>query len=483
MDIRTVITKVEEMGELVRIQREVDPDTELASVLKRIDELSYRPVVLFEKLKGSGKVRVLGHLYSETKRLSRLLNLPDDPLEYKKRVLELWKNAIKPKMVKTGPCKENVVLNDGKSFDITKIIPPIIGAKNSPKNRRYYHPLVVTKHPETGDRNVGIYRSCVQSPTEISVNLRPIKHGGFHFTAAKEADKKLPVALVIDAAPQITMVATTNIPYTHDEFAYAGGMMGEAVELVPCETIDLEVPASAEIVIEGEILTPYKYGTDGPWPEFLGYLSDVLHPPIMSVTAVTFRDNPINYVFIPSTKDDWNLEGLGYDVTLYSVVKNFAPDLVIDVNLTSGSFKYHHAIIQVRKSDPTHEPRNISVALAAFNWASWLDVVILVDEDINIYNYEKIDWAISTRCDPSKQIHILPVGAGHKVNPICGVRESTDGKISKGKMIIDATIPWEYKNIEKIPGVKYFTVSEWLDVKLKDYLSPKDFEKWSGKTK
>jgi UbiD family decarboxylase len=198
-----------------------------------------------------------------------------------------------------------------------------------------------------------------------------------------------------------------------------------------------------------------------------------IHPPVMDITAVTFRNDPITYVSIPASGRGDEAVTLGNQAQLLRLLREFAADFVVDSHLTPGAV-LHHAIVKVQKTEAHHEGLQMNVALAAFDFSPTLDLVILVDEDINIYDWSEIDWAICTRCNPAKQVHILPEARTHQIVPIVGVRELDDEPLVKAKMIIDTTIPWKYKIRELSPGLGFFTQSKWLDIKLADYLDDRD---------
>jgi len=197
----------------------------------------------------------------------------------------------------------------------------------------------------------------------------------------------------------------------------------------------------------------------------------------MDITAITHRDYPINPVFVPSGFP--NMLPFINEAQLLRALRSYAGEFVLEVAFTPGA-RRHHAVIKVRKTHPHHEPYQLNVALRAFGYgsATALDTVILVDEDVDIRNYREIDWAIATRCNPAKQVHILPEARCHQNNPIAGARELFGEPIAKAKMIIDATIPWAYKVAEKTPDITFFTMSKWPEVDLKDYLNDTDQKRW-----
>lgn len=468
-DLRGALNLAESRGELLRISRPVDPGLELPSIMHALGKLPSKPAVLFEQIVGFPGLRGSGGLFAEFGRVADLLGIPQNKVTQKKTYLHALDNPIPPTIVSTGPCKENVV-KDG--IDIRKLIFPTHGAEHV--THEYYQPVVILKDPVTGHYNASIYRCCVQGPDMVTVNIRWNQHGGYLLSMAKERGSTFPVALCIGVDPAIYVAALTKAPLGYDELGFAGALRRRPIELVPCETIDLAVPAGAEYVIEGEIKPPYELGDDGPWPEYLGYLGMNIHPPVMQITAVTHRNNPINNLLIPGTLPD--ILGMGTQAEFYRRLKALAGDFVVDTHI--ADYGSHRFVVQVKKTERHHEGLQLTVAYAALGLECSIDTVIIVDDDINIYDEKQIWWAINSRCNPAKQVHILPEARTHQNCPIAGVRETDGEPISKGKMIIDATIPWNYRTLEKLPGITYFTQSSWPDVRLEEFLEEADLNKW-----
>ncbi len=465
---RAALEIADRRGELVRITKPVDPGLEAPSIIAAMSKLPSSPAILFENVSGFPGVRGSGGLLAHLPRVAELLGLSAETVTRKQNYLDALDNPIKPMIVSTGPCKENIVKTN---IDIGKLIFPTRGAENV--THEYYQPVVILKNPNTGQINASVYRACIQGPDTVTVNIRWNQHGGLLLSMAKELGVSFPVALCIGVDPAIYIAAVSKLPLGYNELGFASGLMGRPLELVRCETVDLAVPADTEVVIEGEIRPPYRLGDDGPWPEYLGYLGMNIHPPIMDITAVTYRNNPINSLQVPGTK---HIVGLGTEAQFYRHLKAFAGDFVVDTY--TGRPEKHRVVVKVKKTEAHHEGLQINVAYAALGYDATVDIVVLVDEDVNIYDEEHIWWAINSRCNPAKQVHVLPEARTHQNCPIAGVREMFKEPIVKGKMIIDATIPWNYRILEKSPGITYFTQSSWPKVDLKEVLDEKDYAKW-----
>jgi 2,5-furandicarboxylate decarboxylase 1 len=466
-DLRSALEVIASLGELVRIKEPVDPGYEVPNIIRTFAMQPECPAIFFENLRGYPHVQAVAGVWSGLRRASVLQGLPPNSLQALPIVARALRHPIPPVEVADAPCQENVVTDH---IDLAKLVPFTHGALYV--EHSYIQPLVISKNPVTGDVNVAVYRGCLQGPDTITVNGRWDRHMGFQLSDAKRAGAPMPVALCLGPDPLWFAAGAARLPYGASEWDLIGALRGEPVELVRAKTIDLLVPARAEIVIEGEIRPPFELGDDGPWPEYMSYLGMNIHPPVMHVTAVTYRSNPITYLYAPVAIP--NLLLLPGPLFLLAL-KNYAGNFVVDATINRQALT-EHAIIKVRKSEAHHEGLQFNVALAAFGTMVELDRV--TDEDIDIHNLAHVEWAVATRCNPLEQVHILGPGKTHQINPICGARELDGLPLTRGKMIVDATIPWRYKVTEKKPGITFFTRSQWEAVDLTRYLSPEDAARW-----
>lgn len=466
-----IFNDLKNKGEVIIVERELDPETELSGIIVALDKAEGAPPIIFTKVRGYD-FQVGANLFIDKNRLCRILDLPQDPIKFKEKYLHAIDNPIPPGIVKDGPCQDIVLLKD---FNVFELVPSIKAGLDD--GGRYLQPVIITKDPDTKIRNMGMYRAMMAGENKIAVNIRKEAHIGLHFDRAKKAGIPFPVAIVIGAHPDIYLAACTKLPHFHDELGLAGALRNSPVELVKCKTIDLEVPASADIVIEGEIPPPYEETREGPWPEYLKYLSIPAKRPVMHVKAITYRKNKFSYNVVAGTRENYALR-ISNPPMFYGYIKKMFPDFVVDANLTAGSAYWHHAVIKVNKNHHELEGMQHNVALTAFGFSTHTDLVILVDEDIDIYDISEVEWAICTRCNPKEQIHILPEGRGYRICPIVGVRDLLENpRLTKAKMIIDATVPFHLKEKERA-GIKIFERARFKKVDLKDYLKPEDLKKW-----
>lgn len=469
-DLRSALAASEARGELVRIQGEVETGRELPNIVRNFALQPKRPVLLFDKLRGFPGWRAATAVLADEARVADLYGFPHRPLEFKQHISDLLDHPLPPVNVASGPCQENVIT---QNIDLASMIPWTHGALKV--THRYWQGAVISKDLNSGKQNVGIYRACVQGPDTVTVNGRWDRHFGHQLSEAKRQGVKFPVAYVLGFDPIMFPGGAAKLPYGADDFGFLGAVRRRPVEMVKCVSQDLYVPADAEVVIEGEICPPYQMGEEGPWPEYLGYLGMNIHPPVMRVTAITHRNNPITYITIPAGAGENH--GIFTSAVVLRHLRSFASTFVIDCTTGPGA-RFHHLIVKVRKSEAHHEGLQLNVALSAFGVLIETDKVTLVDDDIDIYDPTRVAWAEATRCNPGQQVHILCEARTQQIVPIAGVKEMFDRPITKAKMIVDATIPWEYRIAEKGPGITFFTQSEWNALDLTRYVTPEAAERW-----
>jgi UbiD family decarboxylase len=474
-DLRGALETADSLDELIRIQREVDPLIEIPAVLRAAASITPIPAVLFENVRGYPGRRVVGNLFAEQGRFALMCGFAPEQAMTKSSFLDALDHPIPSLLVDAAPCQENVVLGP---VALEQYIPPTHGALKV--ERKYYQMAIFLRHPRTGVLNLAVNRACIQPDGRLTINIQWDQHSGLYLQQAVELGQPLPVALCISVPPAVYLAAVSKLPYGSDETDFAGGILKSPLQMVKCKTVDLEVPAAAEIVVEGEIRPPYERGNDGPWPEYLGYLGMEVHPPIVDITCLTYRNDPVENILIPGLAP--HMLGIGTQAQFYRFLRSIFGEFVVDSHLlprTAG----HMGIIKVRKTEIQHEGLQMNVALAAYGFLNYLDKVVLVDEDINIYDLTEVEWACTTRCDPAEQHHVLPRARTNRVNPIAGVQERLGEPVTMAKLVIDATIPWKLRQMKKGEDIGFFTRSEWPTVNLADYLEVEDRRRLRGRTK
>ena len=305
LDMRQWMAQLEQHGELRRIKAEVDWDREIGAITRRMLEKK-GPALLFENIKGyaSGRcTKLFASSLGSRSRLALALGFPRDATnrELVQYVMQKNRETIAPVMVDTGPVKDVIVR--GKDIDQTEFPVP---KWHYLEGGRYIHTFtsIVTKDPDTGVMNVGLYRGMIgQKDTSPFLLIKGGQHWGAHFVKWAARGQPMPVACVIGWDPIMSFLSGSPLPSGVCEYDVMGGYRGEPAQLVRCETVDLAVPASAEIVIEGTISDdPSTYEQEGPFGEFTGYVSDLPTPrPSMKISCITHRRDPIFYGSLEGT--------------------------------------------------------------------------------------------------------------------------------------------------------------------------------------
>jgi UbiD family decarboxylase len=458
MDMRQWITLLEKDNELRRITAEVDWDREIGAVSRRVLEKK-GPALLFESIKGYGKGARCTKLFTgglgDRRRLALALGFPKEVSnpELVQYVMKKNKETIPPRVVRTGPVKDIVL----KGADIDQNQFPVPKWQYR-EGGRYIHTFsgIVTRDPDTRVMNVGIYRGMVSRPdTAPFLLIKGGQHWGQHFVKYAAKGEPMPVACIIGWDPIMPFLAGSPIPAGVCEYDVMGAYRGEAAELVKCETVDLEVPASAEIVLEGFISDdPDTYEMEGPFGEFTGYVSDVpTKRPTMKVTCITHRRDPIFRGSLEGT-----LPGSYSENSVMSSVQRAA----IAWNILNGAGipgirdVYVHPItngvnicIQIRKHYQG-QPKQIAAALWGNSAAQYrYKNVIVVEEDIDVSSYEQIDWAFAHRVNAGEEgIVVFPGIFGSPIDPSTPLADRDVSRLGTGlwnRVLIDATRSWKFE--------------------------------------
>ena len=447
-DLREFVKRLEKEGELKRIHAEVDPILEIAEVTQRVarddkrEANSVGPALLFEKAKGSrhpllinafGSVRRMAlafdvnELDEVAERIQGFLKM-ETPQGFFDKVKMLPKLAelgsFFPKSVKSGPCKEVIQ----KGSDVNLLDFPILKCWPQDGGRFITFPLVFTKNPETGKRNVGMYRTT-------GMHWQTQKHGAEHFRRAKtkNPEGRIPVSVAIGADPATALSGMLPIPPDLDEMMFAGFLRREPVEMVPCETNDLEVPANAEIVLEGYV-NLNEMRTEGPFGDHTGFYSLEGEYPVFHVECVTRRKEPIYLTTVvgPPPQEDFYM-GYAVERVFLPVMKMQYPEIV-DVAMPAEGIFHNLMIVAIRKSYPGHA-RKIMNAIWSLGQAMFTKVIVVVDHDVNIHNYSEVVWKTLCALDPERDVQF-------SLGPMDTLDHAARMQDFGSKMGIDATRKW-----------------------------------------
>jgi len=415
-DLHEFVTKLENAGELKRVKTQVDSDLEISEVLSRV-MYSSGPAVLFENVKGHS-MPVLGNAFGSIRRLEIGLENPDFTeigqrivdmtrmevpagiFDKLRKLPELSKIAdIGPKLQKSGPVTE--VFEDSPSLGSIPIL------KTWPKDagRFITFGMVATRHPETGVRNLGVYRMQVIDDRHALMHWQKHKRGAQHFDMKREAGSRIEVAVVIGADPATVFSAVAPVPEGLDKYAFAGITRKTGIKTVKCRTVDLEVPANAEIVLEGYV-DPADMRTEGPFGDHTGYYTPPEPYPTFTLTGIMRRQNPIYLTTIvgkPVLEDAYI--GKVIERSFLPLIRMFHPE-VVDFAMPPAAWFQGMAIISIKKRFPG-QAKKVMMGLWGMGQLSLTKIFIVVDEDINVHDMNDVIWAVTTRADAARDTVII----------------------------------------------------------------------------
>jgi 4-hydroxy-3-polyprenylbenzoate decarboxylase len=447
-DLREFIARLEKEGELKRISAEVDPVLEVTEVAQRVLRAG-GPALLFEHPKGSPNIPLAINLVASERRMNMALEVDSadeiaerirafvdfqspqgllDKIKMLPKLTEL--GSFFPKTVRSGPCKE-VIRRDGFSlFDF-----PILKCWPQDGGRFITWPLVITKNPETGKRNVGVYRMQVYDERTTGMHWQTQKHGAEHFRRARAADPngRIEVAVAIGSDPATCMAGILPVPPDLDEMMFAGFLRREPVEMVACETCSLEVPANSEIVLEGYVELG-EMRTEGPFGDHTGFYSLEGEFPVFHVTCVTHRRDPIYLTTVvgPPPQEDFFM-GHFVERVFLPVMKLQYPEIV-DVAMPAEGIFHNLMIVSIRKSYPGHA-RKIMSAIWSLGQAMFTKVIVVVDHDVNVQDFREVVWKALCAVDPERDVQFV-------LGPVDTLDHAARVQDFGSKMGIDATRKW-----------------------------------------
>ncbi len=477
-DLRSALAFLKEIpGQLITTDEPVDPNAELAGVYKQVGAgtpvtppTKIGPAMLFEQVKGYD-MRVLTGMLASRERTALLLNSSIDRLPF--TLLDAVNNPIPPITVSQSeaPCQEVV---HRLPFDIRTLIP-------APTNTLldagpYFNlGLLRAEDPETGEADVTIHRLCVQGPDLLTVYFVPGRHIDQFRIKAEQLDRPLPISISMGLDPAIYLAACFEPPTTplgFDELTIAGGLRHRPVPLVDCVSVAAKAIAHAEIVIEGEILPGKRMredihtNTGYAMPEFPGYLGKAqAELPMIRVTAITHRHNPILQTIIGPGEEHTNLAGIPTEASILRLVENSMPGRLLNVYAHSAGGGKYLAILQFKKSSIRDEGRQRQAALTAFAAFSELKHVILVDEDVNLFDSNDVLWAMTTRYQGDVSTVFIPGVRCHPLDPSQSPEfsHSISAEGISCKTIFDCTVPYHLRD--------KFKRAEFMDVDVSRFVN------------
>jgi 4-hydroxy-3-polyprenylbenzoate decarboxylase len=446
-DLRDFLRKLDREGELKRISEKVDPVLEITEITDRTVKAG-GPALWFEHPEGS-RVPVVTNLVGTERRMNLALEVDslDDvaarissflDLQSPRGLLEKMKMLPKlaelgsffPKTVDKGECQQVV-----RTADFSLLEFPILQCWPQDGGRYITWPMVVTRNPETGKRNVGCYRMQVFDERTTGMHWQTQKHGADHFRSARNRSRegRLEVAAAIGADPATCLAGILPVPPDMDEFLFAGFLRRDTVELVRCKTVDLEVPANAEIVLEGYVELG-ELRTEGPFGDHTGFYSLEGQYPVFHLTCVTHRKDPLYLATIvgPPPQEDYFI-GHAIERAFLPLMKMQHPE-VVDVAMPAEGIFQNLMIVSIRKSYPG-EARKTMNAIWSLGQAMFTKVIVVVDHDVDVQNSREVVWKALCAIDPERDIQFV-------LGPVDTLDHAARMQDFGSKMGIDATRKW-----------------------------------------
>jgi len=440
-DLRDFIELLEQQGELKRIQTPVDPYLEITEISDRTLRRE-GPALLFENPVNSD-IPVLANLFGTTKRVAmamgqndveslrdvgRLLAFLKEPEPPKgwKDLLEkapIFKQALNlsPKVIKSPPCQEIIIEED--QIDLNKL--PIQTCWPEDVAPLITWPLVITKGPNKERQNLGIYRMQLIGKNRLIMRWLSHRGGALDFKEWQEAHpgEGFPVSVAIGADPATILGTVTPVPDTLSEYAFAGLLRGSKTEVAQSLSNELQVPASAEFVLEG-LIEPNDMATEGPYGDHTGYYNEVEQFPVFTVKKITHRKNPIYHsTYTGRPPDEPAILGVALNEVFVPIIQRQYPEIT-DFYLPPEGCSYRLAVISIKKQYPGHAKRVMMGLWSFLRQFMYTKFVIVVDDDINIRNWEDVIWAMTTRMDPARDtvtIENTPIDYLDFASPVSGL--------------------------------------------------------------
>ncbi|ODT76461.1 MAG: 3-octaprenyl-4-hydroxybenzoate decarboxylase [Nitrosomonadales bacterium SCN 54-20] len=452
-DLRDFLAQLEKQGELKRVAVEVDPHLEMTEICDRLLKAG-GPAVLFEKSRGHA-IPVLGNLFGTPKRVAMgmgqdsvealrevgkllaYLKEPDPP----KGLKDAWEKLpvlkqvlnMAPKELSKAPCQE--IVWEGKDVDLDKL--PIQTCWPGDAGPLITWGLTVTKGPHKTRQNLGIYRQQVIAPNKVIMRWLAHRGGALDFRdfTLTNPGQPYPIAVALGADPATILGAVTPVPDSLSEYQFAGLLRGAKTEIVKCLTHDLQVPASAEIVLEGYI-HPDETAVEGPFGDHTGYYNEQETFPVFTIERITMRRDPIYHsTYTGKPPDEPAILGVALNEVFVPLLQKQFTEIV-DFYLPPEGCSYRMAVVSMKKQYAGHAKRVMFGVWSFLRQFMYTKFIIVTDDDVNIRDWKEVIWAITTRVDPARDTLIVentPIDYLDFASPVSGLG---------GKMGLDATNKW-----------------------------------------
>ena len=459
-DLRDFIKLLEKKGELKRISIEVDPYLEVTEISDRVLRAG-GPALLFEKPKGSS-IPLLVNLFGNSRRIALAMGQEDiDGLRDVGKLLAFlkeptppsgWKDVwqklpsykqvlnVSPNVKKSAECQDVVI----EAGDVDLSMFPLQTCWPGDIAPLVTWPLVITRGPQKERQNLGIYRMQPIARNKLIMRWLPQRGGALDFKdwQKKYPRKAFPVSVAIGADPATILATVTPVPDTLSEYAFAGLLRGSKTDVVKSLTNDLQVPASAEIVLEG-VIEPGEFADEGPYGDHTGYYNEIEQFPVFTIKRITHRKDPIYHsTYTGRPPDEPAMLGMALNEVFVPLLQKQFPEIV-DFYLPPEGCSYRMAVVSIKKQYPGHAKRIMMGIWSFLRQFMYTKFVVVVDDDINIRQWEDVIWAITTRMDPVRDTVLMentPIDYLDFASPVSGMGS---------KMGFDATNKWEAETTRK----------------------------------
>jgi UbiD family decarboxylase len=454
-DFREYVAALDADGLLRRVKSRICKDTELMPLVRlqfRGLPPEQRTAFLFEDVcdargchfEGPVAVGVLG-----ANRAVYAKALGCAPQEITERWADVHKAYVEPRIVADGPVFEEIHVGDAllEHEGILEFPHPISTPGFDPAPY-FTSPFWVTKDPETGRRNLGTYRLMVKAADKGGMMAHQSQHIGLHLQCARRRGEMLPAAIILGCTPAVALCSVAKVPFGVDEYAVAGAIAGEPIELVKCRTVDLEVPAHAEIVIEGYIDPTYRE-QEAPFGEYTGYMGTRVANPVFRVTGIMHRRQPVYQAFLSQfpPSESSLIRKLAYDAVYLKHLRSANIPGVLDVQLHESTGSYGLMVIQLKKVHPSQPWQALHAAMALDPTIG--KMIVAVDDDIDPNDADAVNWALAFRMRPHLDVHIV-TGKASILDPSSAPpgshvdEQRFPSPVGTSCLLIDATRKWDY---------------------------------------
>jgi UbiD family decarboxylase len=441
--MRKYMQKLRARGELLEVRREVDPKHELAAVTDAAHRRWGKPI-LFHKVKGS-KLPVLTNIYGSRQRLAEIIGI--GPGEFCKQWNNIATLAASRNMPATVPATGDIEYVESKLSDL-----PLLTYSERDAAPYFTSAMFLAKEPDTGVQNLSFHRSMYVSNRELRCRLAPRHHLTMYHEKAEQRGQYLEAAMLIGPPPTSFLTAAAPLPYDTDEMVVAAQLQGEPIPMRRCKHVDLMVPATTEIVIEGRFL-PNERRDEGPFGEFMGYYTPVQKNAVFEVLGVTCRKDAVFHSILCGSSEEVLTLELSVAANIYQRINAVLPGII---DVTCQPF-VTQVVVKIRQQYEGHARQ---VLLAVFGAEpTWARNCIVVDEDVDIYNLDDVMWAVLTRSRPDKDTIIVQDTPSFYRDP---------HKDHWGRMGIDATAPFARRHEferKRIPGANSVDLGAYFDIK------------------